>query len=306
MSKKRFYSSLPGLLILVCLVASASGCKSRKQLASNDINNKFSSEIIEQALAAEMRYETFSAKVSADIKVKGQSNSFKATLRAKKDSAIWISISPALGIEVFRLVCTQDSVKYVDKLNNRFFLGDYKMLNKLTNSDLNFEAMENVLTGNLLYFDAESKYRAKVDDGNYYLATKNTNRLRKIVRADKSEALAVIPDTLSAEQINERRLHRFQEKKEDEELIVRQYWFDAANMKVTQSIFTDLASEISLVAKYALHELVENQLVPTKISLDLGNASETAMFRLSYSKIKLNGAVEMPFSIPEKYEQVFH
>jgi hypothetical protein len=305
MNRLRFYSSKSVVVVLICCVSLLSGCKSKRPVAERESTPKNALEIIEQATAAQLKYTSFSAKVSADIKVKKQSNSFKATLRMRADSAIWMSISPALGIEVFRLLCTVDSVKYVDKINNRYFLGDYKMLNKLTNSELSLEVMEQILTGNLLYFNPESKYRSNTDKSGYYLATRNTNRLRRIVGADRREALDVIPDSLSAEQINEKKLHRIQDKLEDEDLIVRQYWFDFDSMKIIQSTFTDLVNEVSLKVSYNEHELVETALVPTKISIDLGNANENAMFRLSYSKIKLNGPVEMPFSIPEKYEQVF-
>lgn len=293
------------VFISICCAVLHTGCKAKGPVAERERTLKNTVEIIDQALAAQLNYESFSAKVTADIKVKNQSNSFKATLRVRADSAIWMSISPALGIEVFRLICTVDSVKYVDKLNNRYFLGDYKMLNKLTNSELSLEAMEKILTGNPLYFNTESKYRSNNDKTGYYLATRNTNRLRRLVGADRREAVDVIPDSLSEEQINERRLQRIQEKKEEEELIVRQYWFDFDNMKVVQSTFTDLANEVSLKIGYSEFEQVETVLVPSKISIDIGNATENAMFKLSYAKIKLNGPLEMPFSIPEKYEQVF-
>lgn len=305
MSSLRFPSFKNIVIVLICCASLHTGCKSKRPVAARESNPKNTLEIIEQAMAAQLEHTSFSAKVSADIKIKKQSNSFKATLRVRADSAIWMSISPALGIEVFRLLCTVDSVKYVDKINNRYFLGDYKMLNKLTNSELSLEAMEKILIGNLLYFNPESKYRSNSDKTGYYLATRNANRLRRVVGADRREALDVIPDSISAEQINERRLQRIQEKLEEEALIVRQYWFDFESMKIIQSTFTDLGNEVSLKVGYSEFEPIETTLVPTKISIDLGNANENAMFKLSYSKIKLNGPVEMPFSIPEKYEQVF-
>jgi hypothetical protein len=293
------------VFISICCALLHTGCKTKRPVTERERVNKNTNEIIEQAIAAQLNYESFSAKVAAEIKVKKQSNSFKATLRVRADSAIWMSISPALGIEVFRLLCTVDSVKYVDKINNRYFLGDYKMLNKLTNSELSLEVMEKILTGNPLHFHTETKYRSINDKTGYYLATRNINRLRRVVGGDRREALDVIPDSASTDQINERRLQRIQEKLEEDDLIVRQYWFDFDNMKVIQSTFTDLANEVSLKVGYSEFEQVDTSLVPSKVSIDLGNANENAMFKLSYSKIKLNGPVEMPFSIPEKYEQVF-
>jgi hypothetical protein len=305
MNKKQRYYIIRNVALLFFITTSIAGCKTAAPLGSEHIQNKSTEEIIEQALAAQLDYENFSAKISADIKFKDQNNSIKATLRVRKDSAIWVSISPALGIEMFRLLCTKDSVKYVDKLKNQYFLGDYKQLNRITNSELNLNTIEKILVGNLLLLDSESKYRSKIENNEFYLATRNTNKLRKVVQADKNETLVVISDSLSNETIDEKRLQRIQDKKEDEELIVRQYWFNGNNMKATRTIFTDLASEISLLAEYSDFELIADQLVPTRIAIDLGNNTESANFRLSYSKVKLNSAAEMPFTIPEKYEQVF-
>ena len=38
-----------------------------------------------------------------------------------RDSAIWLSISPLLGIEAVRVLLTKDSVKALDRLNNIYY-----------------------------------------------------------------------------------------------------------------------------------------------------------------------------------------
>ena len=46
---------------------------------------------------------------------------FKANVRINRDSAIWMSISPALGIEIARVLVLNDSLKLLSKIpDNKF------------------------------------------------------------------------------------------------------------------------------------------------------------------------------------------
>ncbi|MBK6894893.1 MAG: DUF4292 domain-containing protein [Flavobacteriales bacterium] len=41
-----------------------------------------------------------------------------------RDSAVWVSITPALGIEVARALLTTDSLFLIDKIHDTYWLGD--------------------------------------------------------------------------------------------------------------------------------------------------------------------------------------
>lgn len=288
--------ALAGLLLLF-------GCKPTERAVAREYPPKSEADLIALAQNNHFDFQWFSAKISADARTPERSNSFRATLRIRKDSAIWVSVSPAMGIEAFRLLCTRDSVKYLDKLKNQYFLGTYKRLNELTNSDLDLQALQDILVGDPLYFDAQLGYRARKDETGYLLSTRNANRLRRIVGTERDESL-VIPADTSDTDLNERRLNRLQDRWKDEDLIVRQYWFDYDHGKVVQSVFTDLGSALYLSSQYSTFEDINGQLFPTEAALELGNTEEQATFKLDYSRIKVNVPAGMPFSIPSKYEPV--
>ncbi len=288
-----------GILPMVLLMS----CRSKRDVAVRDFPAKSTQELVDWIQQGAAEYESFNAKVSADVRAEGRNNSFRATLRIRRDSAIWVSVSPALGIEVFRLLCTQDSVKYIDKIKNKYFIGTYQKLNELTNSDLSLAGLEDILVGNPLYFLPELRYRSRNDDLGYMLATRNANRIRRAVGMGGQEALELPLDTTGESQI-ERRIMRLQDRLDEDDLIARQYWLHHETGKVVQTVFTDLLSEIFLRAFYSDHEEVSGQLFPGRIDLTLGNTQEQATFRLSYSRMRINEPVSMPFSIPDKYEQV--
>ncbi|MCB0807539.1 MAG: DUF4292 domain-containing protein, partial [Bacteroidales bacterium] len=77
----------------------------------------------------ELKFEWFSAKFNLDLIIDKKKNSFRGQLRMRKDSAIWVSFSPALGIEMARLLITEDSVKFINRINKTYFAGDYRVVN---------------------------------------------------------------------------------------------------------------------------------------------------------------------------------
>lgn len=294
------YQSITIVFIAVAIIGSA--CKGKRALSTADYPTLNTEDLISLADSSHLSFESFSAKVSADVKTPDQSNSFRATLRIRRDSAIWASISPALGIEVFRLLCTQDSVLYIDKMKKQYFRGTYKKLNEIAKSELTLGGLQDLLLGDPLYFNPDLKYRSNIDGVGYQLSTKNANRLRRMVGADRGEIMVL--DSDSVDNRTEKKLFRLQERMDDDNLVVRQYWMSNPQGKVVQSVFTDLVSAIYLMARYSGHEMIDGQWIPTKTFLELGNTEEQATFKLDYSRIKLNESVAMPFSIPDKYEEV--
>ena len=90
--------------------------------------------------------------------------SLNATIRMKKDSVIWISLSPMLGIEVARGMITQDSVMFMDRINQEYRVYDYQTLSKQFNFRLNYQIIQSILIGDMPWeADNRDKFR-KVKD----------------------------------------------------------------------------------------------------------------------------------------------
>lgn len=70
------------------------------------------------------------------------------TLRMKKDSVIWVSVQPGLGIEAARMKLTQDSVFMINRLQKEYAATDYTFLKNKLNIDVNFDVVQAILLGN--------------------------------------------------------------------------------------------------------------------------------------------------------------
>ncbi|MDH5610637.1 MAG: DUF4292 domain-containing protein, partial [Cyclobacteriaceae bacterium] len=74
-----------------------------------------------------------------------------ANIRMGKDSAIWISLSPGLGIEVARIYINPDSVYFVDRINKTYMEKSFEQISRDFDFDITFHLVESVLLGNLTY-----------------------------------------------------------------------------------------------------------------------------------------------------------
>jgi hypothetical protein len=85
------------------------------------------------------------------INFKDAQNNLSATanIRIRKDSVIWISIVPALGIEAARALITTDSIFFTDRLQGRNLAYDYETLSNQVNFGITFNMLQSIFIGNM-------------------------------------------------------------------------------------------------------------------------------------------------------------
>jgi hypothetical protein len=94
-------------------------------------------------------FEYLSTKSKIKYQDSNQNLSASATIRFRKDSLIWISVSPALGIEAARCLITQDSITIINKLNKEYYVENFESLSQKFNIEINFDLIQAMLLGNL-------------------------------------------------------------------------------------------------------------------------------------------------------------
>lgn len=101
-------------------------------------------------------FEYLSAKTKVDFESQKNSVSGVANIRIQKDSVIWVSFSPGLGIEAVRVLITRDTVFYLDKINKEYAGLNFRDLSQKFDFDLNFQLVQSVILGDLIYpYDRE-------------------------------------------------------------------------------------------------------------------------------------------------------
>ncbi|MEN9489221.1 MAG: hypothetical protein RL494_1486 [Bacteroidota bacterium] len=136
---------LPFLFILALL-----SCKTKQQAvvskAIETSTNTTISNIIKNHYALKRDFKTTYIKANVDYADEKQSLGLSADIRIKKDEIILISIK-MIGITMAKAIITPTQVRYYEKLNGKFFEGDYQTLSNWLGTDLDFQKVQNMLLG---------------------------------------------------------------------------------------------------------------------------------------------------------------
>ncbi len=166
------------LSILLLIVGLSVGCRSTKTLTSSAGIDKSmtAKQIIRENSKQEVRFKTLQAKVRVDYTEGNASNGSTVNLRIEKDKVIWLNAGVA-GISLARLMITQDSVRFYEKLNNQYFDGDFSLLTKILGIDIDFEKIQNILLGEPIFNLKDDTYVLVPNEESYVLQPKDQRAL---------------------------------------------------------------------------------------------------------------------------------
>ena len=99
----------------------------------------------------EFDFSYMTAKAKIKYKDKDRNISAAANIRVKKDSLLWMSISPGLGVEVARVKIDRDSLHILDRLNKKYIVQSFSQLSRRLDFDLDYNLIESVVLGNLIF-----------------------------------------------------------------------------------------------------------------------------------------------------------
>ncbi|MEI7725822.1 MAG: DUF4292 domain-containing protein [Bacteroidota bacterium] len=264
------------LFIFLAPIIFIESCSPARKVMKAPIKEEGADYLFAKLKEKELKFEWFSAKFSAEYSNKGKENSFSGQIRIRKDSLIWISLTPMLGIEAVRLMISQDSVKMINRLNDTYFIGDYEYVNRFLNTNIDFDLLQAFLLGNDLQFYEDGKFRASIDRGEYKLSTGERQKLKKFVRNSQ----------------------------ENLKIFIQNLWLDPVNFKITHADVKEIRRDnIKLESSYGDFEPLEGQLFPRKMSYIIW-ADNTIRVKTDFSKMTLNIPMQFPFKIPASYQPV--
>jgi len=289
-----------GAAALITLVLLFVACKSGRPitLTNREVPARSAEKIIERLLARDtLQARYYTAKAGVEIEVADEHKSFKAQVKSVRDSAAWISVVPALGIEVARVLLTGDSLKMLDKLHDQYFVGDTAAAKKRFGMQPSLSLFQQALLGKAIGLDPLEKYRIDREDGQYVLTSKEK---RRFVRAAEDMSPS---DTLARDRdMGERRLERTLRKAEERDAIVYRYWVEPDSFRVSRVQIVDLVRDQTADVRYEERGGAEQGFLPTRIRITLSEPTRMASGTLEISRIDLEGPLQLNFKIPEKYE----
>ena len=225
----------------------------------------------EELAIEETDFDYLSSSSKIRYSSEDQNVSATANIRIKKDSAIWISVTPGFGIEAARGLITRDSVIFINRLEKEYSAFSFQELSDKFNFNINYDLLESVLVGDMPRELAAADQVKKQSD--HFLIRQQEEALTidnfvdaRLMRVDR---VAVVDETNRGAQSGKR-------------------------------------SKNTLNLQYEDFEKVDNQWLPFKsvMSLDYQSRGQKRRIQVDIQFKKINivkESLRFPFSIPDKY-----
>jgi hypothetical protein len=283
-------------------MSAMSACRQPKEVVrETPVKNRTAGYLLKRYAENKYAFDWLGMKVDASFGTEDNSDSFKATIRMRKDSAIWVSIVPALGIEMIRVMITPDSLKYLSKIpeNKFYYTGGFDEIGRLIGIDFDFEMLQDLLVGNAIGLEKdEQRFRSEIDDNDYLLISKYRRKVRRVVGVDdrklEGDTILVNPD--------DPRFRRTAKRTDDEDgLIISRYWLEPAGFRLVKSVFNDLLRQRTMEISYEDFQPDGEQYYPAKCRLLMSSTQVRQEMRYEITKLSSGKPYEFPFEIPEDY-----
>lgn len=259
------------LLALGSWLLALGSCSTNKNASS--IRNLSANHIIREVERNQFEFDNLETKFN--VKVKGDNNiGLKGQMRMQNDSVIWISLSLKLGIEVARVMITDDSVKFMNRTNKTYFSESIESFRNSGmvgfESEVTMDFLQDLLVGSNTLINRNEKYKVTIEDDSYKLTSdKNTFLVTpKTFKVKSYQLSAMVPEPVEGS------TRRF-----------------------------DKLCDRTIKIKYDNFQEVNGRLLPTKIILDAGNIFDINI-EIDYSEIKVGEKLEFPFNISKKYNRI--
>ena len=139
--------------LLIGLVMFSTSCEKRST----------SSALSDKVLKNDFKFNYFSTKAKVDYMDDEQNISTPIQIRIKQDSAIWMSVTPALGIEMMRILIRRDSVFMMNRLKKEYYAGSFDLIKQQLGLSVNYKLVEKLLIGDIPLKKVSSEKLTKTD-----------------------------------------------------------------------------------------------------------------------------------------------
>ena len=266
----------PSYILLIFVLIIVTGCGATRKIIKEPLKDEGIDYLFEKLKENELKFDQFNAKFNLEYVHNKKKTEFKGQIRIKKDSIIWVSFSPALGIEAARMLITSDSVKFINRMNKTYFEGDYNYLNDFLDTNIDFDVLQALILGNDLSHYEDGKFRASIENKLYKLTTASRSKLKRYVRSHEIDPI----------------------------VFIQSIWLSPENFKISQLSLKEIKKENKkLQANYSKFMEVDTQLFPKVVDFDLQAESQIEV-HLVFSRITINEDLNYPFNVPSKFDLI--
>ncbi len=158
------YMNKTALLVLGFLLLTAA-CRITKS-AGGHTAMLAPEEVLQRVHEAQFHYSTLLARARIEYETPEKKQSFKGSIRVIRDSAVWMSIAPAFGVELARVLITRDSIRFLDRVHKQYAIEPIENAEAVYKAPLDFALVESLISGNLAF--GEMNVESMTMDSSFY------------------------------------------------------------------------------------------------------------------------------------------
>lgn len=263
------------LLILLFIV----GCQKmtvRKFFHRSEISGE---NVLNEVKQREIAFKTFSFKYNAKVKIAKERYNISGHVKIIKDSIIWASVSPLLGIEMARVILKPDSMIFIDRMNATYYEGNYSFLKKLFFIEFDFFTFQSILTNQFFILPIHGKHQRNLLK---YKASRENNYFK----------LQPVNETDSFDKIEYNR-------------ILQTMFIHPDLYKIFKISFADSISGDQLNVTFDDYIDTENGKFPQSLLMNFSGTRDSLNIEIKYLKLSVNSEVKVNYKIPEKYKRIY-
>lgn len=218
--------------------------------------------------------------------------SFKASILAEKDKQITVMLTK-LNIPVGRLWLTPDSVKFINYLEDSYFLDDYSYLSSWLEMDLDFQTVNAIISNNIFSLRDETKeldnkeFETRIDSGMYVLESVTNMKSKKANQRERVKKSG----RKSKPVITDAPIHQ-------------SVYVDPETYKLRKIKMEDAVNSRKLSIDFSNFTAIEKQLYPGEIDLHFVSPESTIILNVRLTGFSMEKENEIRFKVPEKYTRI--
>jgi hypothetical protein len=234
-----------------------------------------------------LNYETLYMKIDFDVSDGEEEQSLAATVKIGRDSVVWVSIRK-MNVEGARAVFYRDSVKIIDKVNKKAYVGTYQYLEDNFDVEIDYKILQSIFSNEVFTYpnsedidDPKSVFKSSIDSTYYVL---RTLKKRKIKRIEKGK-------------VNEKKL--------DEDMVAQTIYIMGEVYKFSKVYIREFGSSRTFGVEYEnFKEIGDENIFPKRIRITASNVKRNLELNIKVKKVLINQTKKFDFEIDPDYELI--
>jgi len=244
-----------------------SACKTTHMVTktTGGTTSKEVAQVIDLVNKVQPQFKTANiSKMSMTFNFNEREINVSAACKIKKDSAIYLSIQPFMGIELFKAELMPDSVRVFDKMNHRYYVTDYAYFSKRFGVDVDFYSFQSLLSAQ---FFCVGKKNVNPDSCKLSQTTAGVNKI----------------DYITAKMMQSTQL-------------------SSQNM-IDQVVLKAKNSDYQLQTDYSNYTVSNGVNYPQKVALQATNQKTKASCDFSILRVEFNTDIKLSPTNPDRYSR---